>query len=78
MPLDEYAFGIRHDSPGLRAPPKPATFKEWAGHGDPALQWLAVFSAKLMPMGAVFKCAPIVVAVSNRDFHTIQQIINAN
>ncbi len=41
MRLDEYAFAIRHDSLGLRAPPKPATFKQCAGHGDPALQWLA-------------------------------------
>ena len=25
---------------GLRAPPKPATFKQRAGHGDPAIQWM--------------------------------------
>ena len=24
---------------GLRAPPKPAMFKQYAGHGDPALQY---------------------------------------
>ncbi len=33
MRLDEYAFGIRHDSPGLRAPPKPTTFKQWTCTG---------------------------------------------
>ncbi len=38
MRLDEYAFGIRHDSPGLRVPQMMEGNK--ARHGDPALQWL--------------------------------------
>ena len=38
MRLDEYAFGIRHDSPGLRAPR--SFLSTIAGHGDPAGQWM--------------------------------------
>ena len=37
MHLDEYAFGIHHYFPSLRAPP--LLGGEIAGHGDTALQW---------------------------------------